>query len=192
MPAGLLSNKCHPFDLWRTTGVIGEGACYLVLEPESSPRPGICWLEGYSYSTDTEGGVARGLRLAAKMAIYNARLIPEKIDHLSCWGPGHRTIDKAEAEAVQDIFGSQTSELSAYSIKGAIGNPLGAAGAIQVACVSIAMTRGFLPPTVNWEYPDPVCALNLSKEVRRVSTNVALINSHGLNGTNSAMVLQKC
>lgn len=186
------SGLCRPFDRWRTTGVIGEGACFLVIEPEASPRPGYAAISGYSYATDSDGHVAKGLARAMTLALRNARLSPDAIDHLSCWGPGHTVIDRAECEAVRDVFGAWSQQIAAYSIKGAIGNPLGAAGAIQVGCAALALREGFLPPTVNWQYPDPSCRLNLSNQARFVRTERALVNAHGLSGTNSVLVLERC
>ena len=182
----------RPFDRWRTTGVIGEGACFLVIEPETSPRRGYATLEGYSYVTDSDGSVAKGLAKAMTLAICNARMRPSEIDHLSCWGPGHEAIDKAECQAIAQSFGDVAEAAVAYSIKGAIGNPLGAAGAIQVGCAALGMSQNFIPPTVNWDYPDPSCRLNLSNRLRHLPTKVAMINSHGLSGTNSVLILKKC
>lgn len=183
---------CRPFDRWRTTGVIGEGACFVVIEPESSPRPGYAFVTGYSYATDSDGFVAKGLAKAITLAIRNAGLSPDALDHLSCWGPGHAVIDRAESEAVHEVFGRNVERMAAYSIKGAIGNPLGAAGAIQVGCAALGLRKGFVPPTVNWRFPDPDCALNLSAEPRFVRTERALVNAHGLSGTNSVLVLERC
>lgn len=186
------SKVCRPFDRWRTTGVIGEGACFLVIEPETSPRRGYATVEGYSYVTDSDGSVAKGLAKAMTLSINNARIRPNEIDHLSCWGPGHGVIDRAECEAIQESFGKNALRPASYSIKGSIGNPLGAAGAIQVGCAALGMSEQFIPPTVNWEFPDPSCRLNLSRAVRRVPTRTAMVNSHGLSGTNSVLILKKC
>lgn len=184
------SQLSRPFDLWRTTGVIGEGACILVLEPESSPRSGYAFIDGYAYASDASGDVVGGLLFAIQHALANARARPFDVDHISAWGPGHREIDAAEAEIITQAFGSYASEISVVSIKGSIGNPFAAAGAIQVGCTALGMRENFIPPTVNWQYPDPACRLNLSSKIRYVGAHAALINSHGLSGTNSAIVLR--
>ena len=191
-PADNPGKVCRPFDRWRTTGVIGEGACFLVIEPESSPRLGYATVEGYGYVTDSDGSVSRGLAKAMTLAISNARIRPNEIDHLSCWGPGHGVIDRAECQAVKEALGLNYFCPAAYSIKGAIGNPLGAAGAIQVGCAALAIRERFIPPTVNWQFPDPSCRLNLSNRVRRLETHTAMVNSHGLSGTNSVLILKRC
>jgi 3-oxoacyl-(acyl-carrier-protein) synthase len=182
----------RPFDLWRTTGVIGEGACILALEPESSPRPGYAWISGYGFASDLNGEPGAGLFDAMRLCLANAGVHPCEIDHISAWGPGHWQIDAAEAKALRKIFKSDLDRIPAVSIKGAIGNPFAAGAPIQAGCVALGMRDDFIPPTVNWLRPDPACALNLSAEPRYLRIATALVNSHGLSGTNSSLILQRC
>lgn len=181
--------QCRPFDLWRTTGVIGEGACLFVLEPEESPRPGYAFVEGYAFASDPLEHPGGGLGDAIKLALANAKMHPEEIDAISAWGPGHKIIDAAEAKALSVAFKGALSNIPAVSIKGAIGNPLGAAGAIQAGCAALGLKHGAIPPTVNWQFPDPACPLNLSAQARYISHRTALVNAHGLSGTNTCLVL---
>jgi 3-oxoacyl-[acyl-carrier-protein] synthase II len=183
--------QCRPFDLWRTTGVIGEGACIFVLEPEESPRRGYAFVEGYAFASDPADRPGAGLVEAMQLSLANAGQRPGKIDHISAWGPGHRVIDAAEAQALHRIFNSALAAIPVSSIKGAIGNPLGAAGAIQVGCAALGLVREAIPPTVNWQFPDPECPLNLSGRARHVRNETVLVNSHGLSGTNSCLVLKR-
>lgn len=183
---------CRPFDLWRTTGVIGEGSCILVVEPESSPRKGYAFVEGYSFATDPEGALGPGLKRALDLCLGNARTRADEIDMVSCWGPGHREIDAMEARVLATVFGGRISQLPAVSIKGAIGNPFAAAGAIQVGCAALGLTHGFIPPTVNWKRPDPECGLNLSRNPRFMDIGRVLVAAHGVSGTNSGLILAKC
>ncbi len=183
---------CRPFDLWRTTGVIGEGACFMILEPESSPRPGYAFVGGYAFASDQVNQSGLGLFEAIKHCAANAQLRASEIDLISAWGPGHRAIDLAEVESLKRFFGASLGGIPAVSIKGAIGNPFAAAGAIQAGCAALGMKTGFVPPTVNWTHPDPECRLNLSAAPRHISSSSVLINSHGISGTNSCLVLQKC
>jgi 3-oxoacyl-(acyl-carrier-protein) synthase len=182
----------RPFDLWRTTGIIGEGACLLILEPESSPRPGYAFVSGYAFASDSGDLPGEGLREAGRMCLANANLHLSAIDHISAWGPGHREIDRVESQVINEVFGAEVEGLSVSSIKGAIGNPLGAAGAIQAGCAALCIRDSFVPPTVNWKFPDPHCALNLSAETRFSRLRNVLVNSHGLSGTNSCLVLSEC
>ena len=182
----------RPFDMWRTTGVIGEGACILVLEPESSPRKGYATVEGYSFATDPEAHQGRGLAGAIRLCLANAGVRPGDVDMISAWGPGHREIDATEARVLREIFGEEIDRVPTVSIKGAIGNPFAAAGAIQAGCAALGLQNSFMPPTVNWRHPDPACRLNLSSKPRYLPFSMALVNSHGLSGTNSALLLRRC
>jgi 3-oxoacyl-(acyl-carrier-protein) synthase len=179
----------RPFDLWRNTGVIGEGACVIVLEPEASPRPAYAWIAGYAFSNDDDGQAGSGLGEAMKMALANGRRRPAEVDFINAWGPGHQQIDRAEAEALCEIFGPRISRIPAVSLKGAIGNPFAAAGAIQVASTALSLKTGRIPPTVNWQTPDPECPLNLSAESRDIGCQVAIVNAHGVSGTNTTIVM---
>ena len=175
----------RPFDMWRTTGVIGEGAGIMILEPESSPRPGYAFISGYSFATDPVAEPGLGQLEAIRLCLANAGMRPRDIDVISAWGPGHKAIDAVEARVLRQFFGAEIDRILAVSIKGAIGNPFAAAGAI-------GMRDGFIPPTVNWLHPDPACRLNLSAQARFVPFATALVNSHGLSGTNSCLLLQRC
>ncbi|HEY5078434.1 MAG TPA: beta-ketoacyl synthase N-terminal-like domain-containing protein, partial [Opitutaceae bacterium] len=126
------SEMGRPFDLWRNTGVIGEGACVILLESEASPRPAYAWVGGYAYGNDDVGSSGNGLAATMKMALANAQRSPSTVDLINAWGPGHREIDAIEAECLCQFFGERLKEIPAVSLKGAIGNPLGAAGSIQV------------------------------------------------------------
>lgn len=182
----------RPFDLWRTTGVVSEGCCMLVIEPESSPRPGYAYISGYAYAGDAMGKLCAGMAQSITHALADAGLKPKQVDAIQAWGPGHRLVDAAEAEVLYEVFGAALKDIPAVSIKGAIGNPLGAAPAIMVAATALALRHATLPPTVNWEFPDPACALNLSAKPRLLEHSATLINAHGLAGLNAALVLEKC
>ena len=129
------------------------------------------------------------LRGLMRMALANARRQATAVDLINAWGPGHAEIDAVEAECLCNFFGERLREIPAVSIKGAIGNPLAAAGSIQVASTALSLLTGRIPPTVNWETPDPECPLNLSGSARDVGCSTALVNSHGLGGTNASLVL---
>ncbi len=183
--------QCRPFDLWRTTGIIGEGACVLVLEPEESPRPGYAFIEGYAFASDPLDTPGGGLADAIKLALANAKRHPEQIDAINAWGPGHKVVDLAEAKALVRVFRESLRSIPVVSIKGAVGNPLGAGGAMQTGCAALSMYHGALPPTVNFQFPDPSCPLNLSGQPRYLSHGSTLVNAHGLSGTNSCLVLAR-
>ncbi len=187
----LPERQCRPFDAWRTTGVIGEGACVLILESEESLRPGYAYIGGYGYASDTPGSSCDGLLEAIRLALANTGLRPKQVESISAWGPGHKILDAAEALVLEQFFGSELENIPVASLKGAIGNPLGAAGAIQVGCAALGLQRSVIPPTVNWTHPDPACALQLSAAPRYVGHQNVVINAHGLSGTNACLVLTR-
>jgi 3-oxoacyl-(acyl-carrier-protein) synthase len=182
----------RPFDLWRTTGVVSEGACLFVLEPEESPREGYGYVTGYAYANDEPDDLCSGIAVASRLAMAQAGVRPNQIDAINAWGPGHKLIDAGEARAMVSVFQSVLPEIPVLSIKGAIGAPFGAAPAMQVATAALGLKYGLIPPTVNWEFPDPACPLNLSNRSRAVEYRVALVNAHGLAGVNASLVLQRC
>jgi 3-oxoacyl-[acyl-carrier-protein] synthase II len=181
---------CRPFDMWRSTGVLGEGAAIMLLEPESSPRPAYAWVTGYGYANDSYNIPAAGISEAVRDALVNACRRPADVDYICTWGTGHRLIDAYEAMALRSQFGERLMEIPAASIKGSIGIALGASGAIQTASVALSMKHGIIPPTVNWNTPDPSCPLNLSNSYRRITPTVAIVTAHGLAGSNAAVVIE--
>lgn len=183
--------SCRPFDLWRTTGVLGEGAAMLTLEPEHSPRPAMAWISGYGYANDQNGTTASGLYDAARVAIANARRQPTDIDYVNAWAPGHRLIDAQEAFILRRVFGAHLKHVAVASLKGSIGTALAASGPIQTASVALSFMHGVLPPTVNWQTPDPNCSLNLSAKPRYIESRIAMVNSHGLSGSNAVLILER-
>ena len=182
----------RPFDLWRTTGVISEGACMFVIEADRNHRPAYSYIEGYAFASDSDSDLCSGIAAASSLALADARMRPPDIETINAWGPGHRLIDAGEARAMAKVFAGALDDLPVTSIKGAIGNPLAAAGAIQVATAALAQKDGIIPPTVNWEYPDPACPLNLSNQSRVLDHGVTLVNAHGLAGVNSTAILARC
>ena len=182
---------CRPFDLWRTTGVIGEGACMFVLEPEESPRPAYAYVSGYGTANDYSDQIGSGWIDSIRSALSNARRTPSEVQYISAWGPGHREIDFKEAYSLKEIFGELLSTIPVSSVKGSVGSAMAAAGAIQVASTALGLKTGIIPPTVNWETPDPGCPLCLSAKSRHLSPSIALVNGHGISGSNSSLVLEK-
>ena len=101
-------------------------------------------------------------------------------------------VDAGEAQALLKLLGRNVDEIPATSIKGAIGTPLGAAPAIQIASAALGQRHGVIVPTVNWQFPDPGCPLNLSGRLRNIDHSLTLLNAHGVGGVNASMLLQKC
>lgn len=183
---------CRPFDLWRTTGVIGEGACVCVIEPDSSPRRGLAYVKGYGFSTDHPSDFSKGLPQAIRICLSDARTRSDEVAAINAWGPGHREIDAMEAGSIHSVFGRLVKSIPVASIKGAIGNPFAAAGAMQVGSAVFGLNRAIFPPTVNWAVRDPACDLCLSGFSRHFSHRNVLVNAHGVSGTNACVLLEQC
>jgi 3-oxoacyl-(acyl-carrier-protein) synthase len=113
------------------------------------------------------------------------------IDSVSAWGPGHPVIDRVEAQTLAKVLGSQSAHIPVYSIKGAIGNPLAAAGPLQVAAAIFSFRDGVVPPTANLDVPIPEAALDFVREEARCSfPETSLINAHGIGGANVTLLLK--
>lgn len=182
----------RPFDLWRTTGVVGEGCCIMILEGEESPRRGYSYVSGYGFASDEYDDLCSGMVDAGRFAMAQARVRPSDIDVINAWGPGHKLVDRGEGFAMQKLFGSALPGIATLSIKGSIGTPLGAAPAIQLAAAALAQRFDTIPPTVNWQRPDPECPFDLAAHSRAIDHRWTLINSHGLGALNSSMVIERC
>jgi 3-oxoacyl-(acyl-carrier-protein) synthase len=163
-----------------------------ILEPESSPRPGYAFVSGYSYAIDDGDNLCSGLLTSGRLAMADARLSSVDIEAINAWGPGHKLIDSAESLVLKKMFGSALPGIPAVSIKGAVGAALGAAPAMQVAVAALGLSTGIIPATVNWEFPDPSCPLNLSGRPRQLPHGSVLVNAHGVGNINSSIVLVRC
>ncbi len=185
-------DMARPFDLWRTTGVIAEGACLFVLEAEESPRPGYCFVSGYGYATDQDGVVCSGLVASMRSAIADAQLRPDRIDVINACAPGHREVDAAECAVIRKVFRDHSAEIATCSIKGAIGHALGAAPAIQAASAALGLHEGVVVPTVNYRQRDPSCDVRVAPHSRVLAHGSCIVNAHGSSGTNASLVLTRC
>jgi 3-oxoacyl-[acyl-carrier-protein] synthase II len=113
------------------------------------------------------------------------------IDSVSAWGPGHPVIDRIEAEALQEVLGSDAPHIPVYSIKGIIGNPMAAAGPLQVAAAIHSFRDGQVPPTANLEVPIPEASLDFVRGEARYSVpETALLNAHGVGGANATLLMR--
>jgi len=189
----------RPFDAKRNGFVMGEGSGALVLEEyESAKRRGAkiyAELVGFGESGDAnhittpapEGeGAYRAMRAALDMAGV------EKVDYINAHGTSTKYNDWYETMAIKKVFGGKENCPPVSSTKGQTAHCLGAAGSIEAVITLMAMEEGVLPPTINYEEPDPDCDLDyVPNEARRADIEVAMSNSFGFGGTNGVVVFKK-
>ena len=123
-------------------------------------------------------------------SLKKAKLEPADIDYISAHAPGDRFIDKMETQAIKEVFGDYAYNMPVSSIKSMIGNPLAASGPLQVIATTQIIGNKFIPPTVNYQYPDPHCDLDYVPNRGRVArVDTALVNLHGIGGCNASLVV---
>jgi 3-oxoacyl-[acyl-carrier-protein] synthase II len=191
----------RPFDATRAGFVMGEGACVLVLEElESARRRGAdvyAEILGYGGSNDAHHlaqpdpesvGVAEMMR----RALAGAEIEPERVGYINAHGTSTPLGDAAEKKAIKDVFGDHAYELAVSSTKSVMGHCFGAAGAIEAMMCVLAVRDGVLPPTINYEHPDPACDLDyVPNESRQADVDVALSNAMGLGGHNACVLVSR-
>ncbi len=154
----------RPFDLRRDSGVISEGGAVLILENlESARARGVQpYLEllGTGVHTDKRGLSCSGWEFTMRTALAEASLLYSDIDYISAWGPGHPEIDRIETDMIKRVFGAHAYHMAVSSIKGVTGNALAAAGPLMLASCCLAFKHNLIPPTANYEEPDPACDLD--------------------------------
>ena len=126
------------------------------------------------------------------MALANACYRPDKVQYVCAHGPSDQTLDRAETEAIKAVFKAHAYAVPVSSIKGVTGNPLCAAGALECAASAMAILHQCVPPTANYENPDPDCDLDYVPEgPRQLELQTVLLNAHGLGGGNASLVLEQ-
>jgi 3-oxoacyl-[acyl-carrier-protein] synthase II len=189
----------RPFDATRAGFVIGEGAGVLVLEELDAARArgATVYAEilGYGASNDAHHmaqpdpesvGVAEMMR----SALDRAGVAPERVGYINAHGTSTPQGDLAETKAIKDVFGDHAYELAVSSTKSVTGHCFGAAGAIEAMMCVLAIHEGVIPPTANYEHPDPECDLDYVPNVaREARVDVALSNAMGLGGHNGCVLV---
>jgi 3-oxoacyl-[acyl-carrier-protein] synthase II len=191
----------RPFDKGRDGFVIGEGSGIVILEElEMARRRGAhiyCEIVGYGMSSDAyhisapcEDG--DGAYRVMNKAIKDARIEPSAIGYINVHGTSTPQGDRVEVIAIKRVFGDHARKLPISSTKSMTGHLLGAAGGLEAGITALALRDQVLPPTINYETPDPECDLDIiPNEARRVKLEYALSNSFGFGGTNGALVFKR-
>jgi beta-ketoacyl-acyl-carrier-protein synthase II len=189
----------RPFDATRAGFVMGEGACVFVLEEfeVAKARGAKVYAEilGYGASNDAHHMAqpepeATGVADMMRAALSRAGVAPERVGYINAHGTSTPLGDLAETKAIKDVFGEHAYRLAVSSTKSMMGHTFGAAGAIEAMMCVLAIHEGVLPPTINYEHPDPDCDLDyVPNEAREAQLDVALSNAMGLGGHNGCVLI---
>ena len=191
----------RPFDRERDGFIIAEGSGVLILEERDRAlkRGAKIYAEviGYGANGDAhhmtapapEGeGAARCMRLSLK----DAGIAPSEVDYINAHGTSTEYNDANETQAIKKVFGEHAFKLAVSSTKSMTGHLLGAAGAVEGVFSVLALRHGIIPPTINYENPDPDCDLDyVPNQARRADIRVALSNSFGFGGTNACVIFRR-
>ncbi len=191
----------RPFDAKRDGFVIAEGCGILVLESlESAKRRGArvyAEIVGYGLNADAYHMTAphpdgEGAINCMKSALEDAGISPEDVDYINAHGTSTPLNDVAETKAIKAVFGDHAYELAVSSTKSMTGHLLGGAGGLEAVITVKAIQEGVIPPTINYEEPDPDCDLDyVPNEARRAQIRVAVSNAFGFGGTNAVLVFKR-
>lgn len=191
----------RPFDLHRDGFVMGEGAAVLVLEElEFAKRRGaiiLAEISGYGHTNDAyhvsapaENGF--GAALCMRQAFENANLSVNEIDYINAHGTSTPLNDKSETAAIKTVFGEKAYQVPISSTKSMTGHLLGASGALEAVICVLVLKHQFIPPTINYETPDPECDLDyVPNQGRSASVRHILSNSFGFGGHNASIILSQ-
>jgi nodulation protein E len=193
----LSSDTCRPFSKTRSGLVLGEGAAIVVLETREHAlaRGARIYAEllGFGMSADAGDITAAdpdGAARAMQAALRDARVNAEAIDYVNAHGTATTLNDRMETIALRKTFGSSAERLAISSSKGVLGHSLGAAGALELAASALALHTQTIPPTANYQEPDPDCDLDFVPNVaRQAPLRLAMSSSFAFGGLNAALVL---
>jgi 3-oxoacyl-[acyl-carrier-protein] synthase II len=193
------ASTCRPFDAERTGQALSEGACSFVLEEEEHARArGATILARYlgGGSSCVAPGVKDHHRLAAahamRAALRSAGLSPDDIGHINAHGVGELEADRAEAQAIHEVFGPRGATIPVTSLKGAMGNAGAGGGTIELAASLLGLAHGLIPPTLHCDHPDPACGLNVVRDRPLPTSQLSVLKlSFTRLGQASAVILQR-
>jgi len=196
-PAG----ASRPFDKDRDGFVMGEGAAVLVLEERDRAlargAPVYGEIVGYASTNDAYHMTAprpdgRQAARAMRLALADGDVAPDEVAYVNAHGSSTPLNDSTETTAIKQVFGDHAFRLAVSGTKGYYGHALGASGAIEAAICALVLAKGWLPPTINLEQPDPACDLDcVPQQGRPAEPAVVVSNSFGFGGINASLVLRR-
>ena len=191
----------RPFDAERDGFVIGEGSGIVFLEEYQAARARgariYCEVKGFGLTSDAHHLSApapegEGAQRCMKMAINDAKLDPSAIGYINAHGTSTKYNDANETIAIKKVFGDHARKVAVSSTKSMTGHLLGAAGGIETVISALTIARGVLPPTINYENPDPECDLDyVPNTAREARVDHVLTNSFGFGGTNACLIVSR-
>jgi 3-oxoacyl-[acyl-carrier-protein] synthase II len=191
----------RPFDAKREGFIFSEGSAALVIESleHAKQRNARIYAEILGHASSCDGyhiaapePEGAGAIRTMNWAINDARINPEQIDYINAHGSSTPLNDATETKAIKKVFGDHAYHLAISSTKSMIGHAMGASGALEAIACTLAIHNGMIPPTINYEYPDPDCDLDyVPNQARQVNVNITLSNSFGLGGQNACLILKK-
>jgi len=193
------AKACRPFDLNRSGFVYGEGAGIVILESyehaQKRGAPILAELAGAGWSFDAYDATAPQAdtqAVAVNVALQDAGIKPEEVDYINAHGTSTSLNDSCETRAIKMVFGENAYRIPISSNKSMFGHIIAAAGAIEAVASVLTIMNGVIPPTINYETPDPECDLDYVPNVaRQAEVNVCLSNSFGLGGNNCCLVIKR-
>jgi 3-oxoacyl-[acyl-carrier-protein] synthase II len=127
-----------------------------------------------------------------ELALQSAKIDPAEVDYINAHGSSTILNDKTETKIIKQIFGESSYKIPISSNKSMIGHALGAAGSIELVATVLTIKHQFIPPTINYEFPDPECDLDyVPNKGRKASVNTVLKNAHGFGGKNSVLIIRR-
>ena len=191
----------RPFDSKREGFIFSEGAGAIVLESldHAIGRRAKIYAEFLGHASSSDGyhmaapdPDALGPGRAMRWALKNASISPSEVDYINAHGTSTPLNDSTETRAIKAIFDEHAYDISISSTKSMLGHAMGASGTLEAIVCALVLEQGIIPPTINYEFPDPNCDLDyVPNKKREQEVNVALSNSFGLGGQNACLVLKR-
>jgi 3-oxoacyl-[acyl-carrier-protein] synthase II len=191
----------RPFDLDRDGFVVGEGAGIVILEElgfaQRRGAPILAEIVGYGMSGDAHHITApsedgSGATRVMLKTLADAKVLPEQVEYINAHGTSTPQGDRIETLAIKEAFGEHARKLAVSSTKSMTGHLLGGAGGLEAGILALALRDQIIPPTINYEHPDPECDLDyVPQRARKAELEYALSNSFGFGGTNAALLFKR-
>ncbi len=195
----MATDKCQPFDKNRKGMMLGEGSGMLLLEKldQALERGANIYAEilGYSLSCDAHHPTAPevgGISMVMEKALKETNISYKDVDYICSHGTGTPMNDKVESQAIKNVFKERYKDIPVNSLKSMLGHSMGAASAIEALSCCLSVKEDLIPPTINYETPDPDCDIDCVPNVKREKiVNIAFNNGFAFGGNNSCLVIKK-